>query len=111
MAPQMDVMWLLLNGAVFLATLLQGTTGIGFGILAGPVFLLILAPHAAIPLIILLSLAMAVMLALPGLRCCDMGLMRPALAGGLIGFPLGLALFLALPAAGRSCCMRSSRSS
>ena len=58
----MDQAFLILNLAVFGAAALQSATGIGFGVIAGPVLLIALNDGAAIQISILLNLLIAVIL-------------------------------------------------
>ena len=64
----LDLSWWLLNIAVLAASLLQAATGIGFGVIAGPILLLALDSGAAIQVSIALSfaIALALLALLPG---------------------------------------------
>ena len=59
----MDGYILALHGAVLAAALFQAATGIGFGILAGPIILMVMNSGSAVQVTILLSLLIAVVLA------------------------------------------------
>jgi uncharacterized membrane protein YfcA len=84
----------LLCGVVLAASVLQSAAGIGFGVIAGPIMLLLLNSGAAIQLSIVLSLLIAVVL-LPGLwREVDCRLLQIFLIGSGIGIPIGIAVFL-----------------
>lgn len=87
---------LVLNVVVFAAALFQAMTGIGFALIAGPVFLLVMDTHGAIQVSILLNLLMALSLSPFLYRHCKGGHLRQLLGGTAIGMPLGILLFLAL---------------
>ncbi len=59
----MDQDFLVLNVAVFGASALQSATGIGFGVIAGPVLLVALNDGSAIQISIVLNLLIAAFLA------------------------------------------------
>ena len=59
----MDATLIALHAAVFAAALLQAATGIGFGVIAGPIILMVMNSGAAVQVTILLSLLIAVVLA------------------------------------------------
>jgi uncharacterized membrane protein YfcA len=84
---------IILHAAIFVASFLQGAVGIGFGVIAGPVVLIVMDDGAAIQVSIILSFVTAMMLA-PGVRRqADTALLKPVFAGSLVGAPLGVALF------------------
>lgn len=58
----MDPQYLFMAIAVFGASALQSATGIGFGVIAGPVLLIVLNSRAAIQISIGLSLMIAAVL-------------------------------------------------
>lgn len=91
---RMDQQYLFLAIAVAGASALQSATGIGFGVIAGPVMLLLLNSGSAIQLSIALSLLIALVLAPSLRRNIDRGLLARFFAGSLLGLPLGLAIFL-----------------
>lgn len=89
-----DEIWILVNVVVVGAAVLQSATGIGFGMLAGPVFLMTMDKGVAIQLSIILNLVIAVVLA-PKLRSSiDRPLLGHLLIGGIAGLPLGVAVFI-----------------
>ena len=55
----MDSTLLAMHAAVFVASLLQAATGIGFGVIAGPIILLAMNSGSAVQVTILLSLMIA----------------------------------------------------
>ncbi|MCH7822145.1 MAG: sulfite exporter TauE/SafE family protein [Proteobacteria bacterium] len=92
----MDQDFLILNIAVFGASALQAATGIGFGIIAGPVLLIALNDGSAIQISILLNLLIAVILTPSLWREADRRLLSKLLIGLSIGSPLGLLIFLSM---------------
>ena len=90
----MDLSWWLVQTAVFAASLLQAATGIGFGVIAGPVLLLILNNASAIQVSIILSLVIALLLAPSIFRQVDRALFKLLVYGTCAGIPLGIIVFL-----------------
>ena len=90
----MDFSWWLVHIAVFAASLLQAATGIGFGVIAGPILLLILNSASAIQVSIILSLVIALVLAPSIFKRIDKSLFRLLVFGTGIGIPLGIFIFL-----------------
>ena len=86
----MDLSWWLVQTAVFAASLLQAATGIGFGVIAGPVLLLILNNASAIQVSIILSLVIALLLAPSIFRQVDKSLFKLLVYGTCAGIPLGI---------------------
>jgi len=86
----------ILIGAVFFASMLQTITGIGFGVIAGPVLIVTMASTGAIQASILLSFLIAVLLAPSTIPRVNRQLLKPLLIGVCIGTPLGAVAFLAL---------------
>lgn len=92
----MEQEFLILSIAIFAAATLQSATGIGFGVIAGPVLLVVLNDSAAIQVSIILNLLIAMLLA-PSLRQkADRPLLSPLLLGLAIGSPLGLLIYLSM---------------
>ncbi len=85
--------FLVLQLAVFGAALLQSATGIGFGVIAGPILLLALNDGSAIQISILLSLMIAVVLTPSLLKSVDRVLLPRLVLGTAVGLPLGAAVF------------------
>lgn len=85
---------LALHAAVLAAALLQAATGIGFGIIAGPIILMVMNTASAVQVTILLSLLIAVVLAPSLYRLADKVLLTRLLAGTLVGLPIGIVVFL-----------------
>ncbi len=87
---------LIMSLAVFGAAALQAATGIGFGVVAGPILLAMLNSGDAIQISILMNLLIAVILA-PSLRGeVDWKLLKWLLAGTALGMPVGLFVFLSV---------------
>jgi len=82
--------------AVFGAATLQSATGIGFGVIAGPVLLVILNDNTAIQVSIFLNLLIALLLAPTLRRSADRRLLSRLLLGTAIGSPLGLLIYLSM---------------
>lgn len=89
----MDLYDLALHLAVFAAALLQAATGIGFGLLAGPIILIVTNSGSAIQVSILLSLVIALVLAPSLHRRADRVLLKRLLIGTVPGLPLGILVF------------------
>lgn len=85
-----------LAAATFLGAAVQAATGFGFALLAAPVYLTAMGSTAAIQVLIAVHLVQSALL-VPGLwRRTERRFMLPLVCGSLIGFPLGLAVFLML---------------
>jgi len=76
-----------------LAAVIQGTVGFGFTLLAVSFFLLIIQSADAVPLLIVINLAISVSLVGKLWRYVDQALLLRLVLGALLGFPLGLAVF------------------
>jgi uncharacterized membrane protein YfcA len=77
----------------FAAALLQATNGFGFAVLAVPFFLILAPPDEAIPIILVLSLAMSAIV-VPGVRkSVEPRLLTRLTIGSFLGLPLGLLAF------------------
>ena len=85
---------LALHAAVLAAALLQAATGIGFGILAGPIILMVMNSGSAVQVTIVLSLLIAVVLAPSLYRLADKTLLARLLVGTLAGLPIGIVVFV-----------------
>ncbi len=82
--------------AVFAASMLQAITGIGFGVLAGPVLLVVLASTSAIQVSIVLSFLIALVLAPVTLPRVDRRLLLHLTVGVCLGTPVGAMAAMAL---------------
>jgi len=92
----MDLEFIALNFAVFGAAALQSATGIGFGVIAGPVLLIALNDGSAIQISIVLNLLIALILTPSLWHQADRQLLAMLLIGLAIGSPLGLLIFLSI---------------
>jgi uncharacterized membrane protein YfcA len=90
----MDAQFIILTVALCGASVLQSATGIGFGIIAGPVMLIVLDSGAAIHISIVLSLLISLLLVPSIWASLDVRLVKQFLTGTAIGLPLGLTIFL-----------------
>jgi len=90
----MDPDFLILNIAVFGAAALQSATGIGFGVIAGPILLIFLNDGSAIQVSIVLNLLIALILTPSLWQQVDRQLLSRLLIGLAIGSPVGLLIFL-----------------
>ena len=88
-----ETIWIL-HAAVLGAALLQAATGIGFGVIAGPIILLAMNSGAAVQVTILLSLLIAALLVPTLYKKADKAFLWRILAGSVLGLPLGIAVFL-----------------
>jgi uncharacterized membrane protein YfcA len=83
---------------VFVAAVLRGFTGFGFGLAAVPLLSLVLPPAEVVPLVITLQ----VVIGGAGLRAaaaeCDWRAVRLLVPGLFIGVPIGLLILTTLPA-------------
>ncbi|MEM6974486.1 MAG: sulfite exporter TauE/SafE family protein [Pseudomonadota bacterium] len=83
-----------MHAAVALAAFFQTVTGVGFGMIAGPVILILLNDPSAILVSTMMSWLIAVLLAPALVRGCDVAMLRRLGLGALIGLPAGLALLV-----------------
>jgi uncharacterized membrane protein YfcA len=81
---------------VFAASMMQSITGIGFGVIAGPVLLVSIGGAEAIQVSIVLSLLIAVILAPSTIPRVNFSLLRPLLIGVLLGTPIGATAYATL---------------
>jgi uncharacterized protein len=84
-----DVAWPVLGGAL-LGGLVSGLTGFGTGLVALPVWLQVLSPLQAAPLVMICSVVSQAQ-TLPAIwHAMDWRRMAPYLAGGALGVPIGV---------------------
>ncbi|MFD1361396.1 sulfite exporter TauE/SafE family protein [Lentibacillus salinarum] len=81
---------------IFVASLLQTSTGFGFSIMATPFLLLLFEPREAIQINLILSLVISTALIMKIKQDIGMGTLKRLVAGSLVGLPLGMVLFLML---------------
>lgn len=83
-------------GAAFAGAFVQAAVGFGFALIAAPIFLTAMQSGTAMQVLVAIHVVQSAML-VPGLwRAAPKELLSPMLAGSILGFPLGLAVFLAL---------------
>lgn len=87
---------LLLAFAVSLGAFVQAATGFGFALIAAPMFLAALNSTAAIQVLVALHVVQSVMVVPKLANLAPRLILAPLMIGSLIGFPLGLVLFLRL---------------
>ena len=92
----MDFEFLLLASAVLGASALQAATGIGFGVIAGPVLLIAMNDAAGIQVSVVLNLLIALLLAPAIYRLADRQVLNNLALGVLLGSPLGLLVYMNL---------------
>jgi uncharacterized membrane protein YfcA len=92
----MDYSVLLLHAAVLTAALVQAATGIGFGLIAAPIILMVINAGAAIQVTILLSLLVAMILAPPLYKHSPKPLLARMALGTLGGLPIGIFVFMSV---------------
>ena len=96
--PDLEV--LILHAATALASFFQAVTGIGFGMIAGPVVLVVLDDPAAVVISTLMSWLISLVL-FPFLwRGTDPQMLRRLSLGAVLGLPAGLALLSIASVAG-----------
>lgn len=89
----MDISELILLGAaVFGASMLQAATGIGYGVIAGPILLVVLNGAEAFQISTVHNLLIALMLAPFVFRGIDRLVLKRLLIGSSLGIPAGFAL-------------------
>ncbi len=92
----MTLFEIFVHGVVFAAAFLQSATGIGFGIIAGPVILILIDSHAAVQVTMALSFAVSLSLAPTLVAHVDRQMLKRLSLGTLIGLPLGMLVFWAV---------------
>lgn len=85
-----DIEWLVAHGAVFLAGILQTTTGAGLGLIVGPSLLLVLGSDSAIDVAIVLNLLISAVILPWEVRKIDPFSLKPLALGTIAGIPAGL---------------------
>ena len=85
-------------GLVFLAGLLRGFTGFGFGLTAVPLVSLVMAPARAVPIVLLLQMLVSLAGLRDAARRCDWRTIRMLALGAAIATPLGAFALAHLPA-------------
>ena len=88
--------WLVTGIIVFLASVLQASTGFGFSIMATPFLLLIYDAHDAIQINIILSLLISVFMIAKIGKEVDKTRLVGLLRGSIIGLPIGIFAYIQL---------------
>jgi uncharacterized membrane protein YfcA len=83
---------------VFLASVLRGFTGFGFGLAAVPLLSLALPPARVVPLVVVLQVVVGIGGIRQAWRHCDWRAIRGLVPGLLLGIPCGLAILTAFRA-------------
>jgi uncharacterized membrane protein YfcA len=78
---------------IFIASILQTSTGFGFSIMATPFLLLLFQPNEAIQINLILSLMISLTLIWKIRKSIDFDLMKKFIAGSLAGVPIGIFIF------------------
>lgn len=78
---------------IFVASILQTSTGFGFSILATPFLLLLFEPAEAIQINLILSLIISAALIFRIRKDIDFGILKRLVIGSVIGLPIGIAVF------------------
>lgn len=86
---------LLIHGMLFAAAMLQGVTGIGFALIAGPVLLLALDGAVAVPITAVLTWMLSLLLIAGAARSVDRALLARFMLASVAAAPIGLAMLLA----------------
>ena len=89
----MDVQTLAIQAAVLVAALFQSATGVGFGLMAGSVLLLIMNSASAVQVTMLLSLLIAAVLAPSLYGQAEKGLLSRFILGTVVGVPIGVVIY------------------
>ena len=87
---------MVLNTVVLVAAVLQSATGVGFGVIAGPAFLIVMHDAAGIQISIMLNLLIALLLAPSLWHQVHRSVLNGLALGVLLGTPLGLLIYLNL---------------
>ena len=98
MALQMVLTFLIAIAGIFLASVLRGFTGFGFGLAAVPLLSLVLPPAQVVPCVVLLNLIIGMAGMRKAVRQTDWRSMRGLLPGVLVGIPAGLLILTAFRA-------------
>lgn len=88
--------WAVLALAAFAGATVQAATGFGFALLAAPLFLIAMSSTTAMQVLVALHIVQSAMVVPRLAREAPRKPLLALAAGSLIGFPLGLAIFLSL---------------
>ncbi|GAB6927854.1 sulfite exporter TauE/SafE family protein [Paenibacillus sp. JCM 10914] len=78
---------------IFVASILQTSTGFGFSILATPFLLLLFQPAEAIQINLILSLVISAALIAKIRKDVDFGMLKRLIIGSVVGLPIGIIIF------------------
>lgn len=92
--------WIYLSIITFLSATIQSATGFGFGLIAVPVFLLVLGTTDAIQMVMIVILCMSVLDWVKLRGHAPRPLLARLCVGMLIGFPFGMLVFQNVPLPG-----------
>lgn len=81
---------------IFVASILQTSTGFGFSIMATPFLLLLFLPKDAIQINIILSLVISTSLILKIKNDIDIKLVKRFVLGSIVGVPVGILIFTSM---------------
>lgn len=81
---------------IFIASILQTSTGFGFSILATPFLLLLFEPAEAIQINLASSLVISLILIRRVWKDVDVGILKRFIAGSSVGLPIGIIIFLVI---------------
>jgi uncharacterized protein len=90
-----DVLAALVAATLF-GSAAQAATGFGFALLAAPIYLTAIGSGAAIQVLVVLHLAQSLMLVPRLWTIAPRHLLSPLMLGSLVGFPIGLGVFMVL---------------
>lgn len=82
--------WALVAAVVLAGSVLQSVTGVGLGVLIGPVLILVMDSVAGITVAVVLNLLVSVVLLPKELGDVSVSSLLPMLAGCVVGIPLGM---------------------
>ena len=83
---------------VFLASVLRGFTGCGFGLAAVPLLSLVLSSARVVPLVVVLQVIVGALDLRQAWRLCDWRARGGLMPGLALGIPTGLAILIHMPA-------------
>lgn len=82
---------------IFMAALIQGTTGFGFSLFAVPLLTLFISPKIVIPMILLVSMIINISVLYNSRKSFNFKVILPIFLFSLIGVPIGAKLLIILP--------------
>ena len=82
---------------ILAASLVKGTTGFGFALVATPLLLLLWEPLVMVPVLIPAGMAADILIVGQNRQRLEWGRVAPMAAAGILGIPLGTAILLIVP--------------